>query len=360
MGNSKKNTSIILIFGASGSGKTTLLNELNVLQKYISINEKATTRPPKKYDSSEIKCIDEIDRNIYPYVYQQYSFEYGVNKLQIEKAIQDNKDHFIICNDIETIKTLKKDYKEKIKTLFLLFDAPRSHIELVQKSRGISDDQIDLRLAKISVLSELFIDNSQLFDGVILNRLGAPFSEMLYQVENIIGKNYSSSTKKTPAIDKIIMQDMIHIINTIRTNLYERSTNYKQILQPNYVFIIMAMIKHDPQLEDIHNAIKRACIYSGLRAERVDDISYVGGITDKVIGSIKCAQFIIADLTHSRPNVYYELGYAHALKKKVLLTAKVGTKPHFDIQGEKIIFYDNTSMLEREIKRFFEGYDSPE
>ncbi len=351
---------IILIFGASGSGKTTLLNELSRVSEFITINQKATTRPPKKYDSAEIKCVKSIDKNIYPYVYKQYSYEYGINKSQIEYAIKNDLDHFVICNDIDTIKKLKKDYKEKIKTLFLLFDAPKAHIEKVQKLREISDDQIDLRLAKISVLSELFIDNSKLFDGVILNRLGAPFIEMLYQVEKIIGKNYFKDHHNSSAIDKVVMTDMIHVINTIRQNLRDASNSIKEVTQQDYVFIIMAMIKDDPFLEDIHGAIKRACVYSGLRAERVDDISYFGGITEKVLGSIRCSQFIIADLTHSRPNVYYELGFAHALKKKVLLTAREGTKPHFDIQSEKILFYENSTMLEREIRRFFESYDTPE
>lgn len=357
--NSEK-SNIILILGASGSGKTTLLNELIKVSDEITINQKVTTRPPKKYDSTEIKCVKCIDKKIYPYVYKQYGYEYGINKKQIEYAIKNGLDHFIICNDIEALKTLKKVYKERVKTLFLLFDAPKAHIEKVQKSRGIADDEIDLRLAKISVLSELFIDNSELFDGVILNRLGAPFEEMLYQVESIIGKTYFKHNHTVSAINKDTMSDMIHIINIIRQNLQDASKGFINVTQPNYVFIMMAMIKDDTFLEDIHEAIKRACTFSGLRAERVDDVSYFGGITEKVLGSIKCAQFIIADVTHSRPNVYYELGYAHALKKKVLLTAKKGTKPHFDIQGEKIIFYENSSMLEREIKRFFESYDTPE
>ena len=70
----------------------------------------------------------------------------------------------------------------------------------------------------------------------------------------------------------------------------------------------------------------------------------------KVLSHIKLAEFIIADLTFERPNCYYEIGYAHALNKKVILTAKEGTKVHFDISTFPVISYKSMSDLERQLK----------
>ena len=349
---------LILIFGASGSGKTSLMNELRNTGKQLSIHQKVTDRPPKKYDSDEIRCVKSVPEERYKYIYRQYGYSYGIEKAQIDQALNSGKDHFLICNDIDTIKRFRHDYGDAVRTLFLLFNAPRAHIESVQKTRGISDEQVDLRLIKIRVLSELFLDNSELFNGVILNRLGAPSIEMVRQVEAILGRKYTSDAQVV-TIDSNLLHEMVDIIKIVNENL-KRPGLEVPMIQSAYVFILMAMIKEDPHLDDTHMTIKRAAVSCGLRAERVDDIVFTEQITDKVLGSIKCAEYIVADLTHERPNVYYEIGYAHAHHKRTVLTARSGTKPHFDIQGFPIIFYESVTVLERELVRFFHSYQGIE
>jgi hypothetical protein len=44
-----------------------------------------------------------------------------------------------------------------------------------------------------------------------------------------------------------------------------------------------------------------------------------GPIRESVIQAIKRADFVVADLTGSNGNILYEVGFAHALKKPVLL-----------------------------------------
>ncbi len=70
---------------------------------------------------------------------------------------------------------------------------------------------------------------------------------------------------------------------------------------------------------------------------------------DEILQNIAKARLLICDLTDERPNVYYELGYARGLKKKVINCAKKGTKLHFDIQGFRTIFYSSSSQLRKEI-----------
>lgn len=351
---------LVLIFGASGSGKTTLLRELRKASDQISIHQKVTDRSPKRYDSEEIRCIEQINNSEYQYIYQQYGYRYGIEKEQIDQALSQAKDHFVICNDIDTIKRIKVDYGDSVRTVFLLFDAPREHIEKVQKARGITDDQVDLRIAKIGVLSELFLDNADLFDGVILNRMGSPFGNMVHQVESILDRRYTSPKNLVPTMDKRVVAEMLDVIEVIRQNLCNLAIDVHRKVRTDYVFILMAMIEGDPLLDDTHNAIKRAASSCGLRAERVDDIAFTEQITDKVLGSIRCAQFVVADITHERPNVYYEIGYAHAFKKPTILTARKGESPHFDIQGFPIIYYDSATKLESELVRFFGSYEWPE
>jgi guanylate kinase len=345
---------IILIFGASGSGKTTLLQEIQRSDPLASIHTKGTDRQPKRYDSDEIRCVEAISSAQYDYIYQQYGHRYGIQRTQIDIALEAERDHFIICNDIPTLRSIKQDYGDIVRTVFLLFNAPREYIERVQRTRGITDDDVDLRLAKISVLSEIFLDNSELFDGVIINKLGAPASEMVNQL-NLILDRVSPTSELSRARPRSVAA-IGEIVSVIKQNLLNYIMETGPVTQKGYVFVLMAMIQNDHLLEDTHNAIKRASLSCGLHAERVDDIAFTEQITDKVLGSIRCAEFIVADITHQRPNVYYEIGYAHAHLRPTILIAREGTKPHFDIQGYPIIYYKSATELEKDLVNFYERY----
>jgi hypothetical protein len=55
-----------------------------------------------------------------------------------------------------------------------------------------------------------------------------------------------------------------------------------------------------------------------LRPERGDDVFGSNLIMDDITKSLRKARLIIADLTGRNPNVFYEVGIAHALNKQVL------------------------------------------
>jgi hypothetical protein len=51
---------------------------------------------------------------------------------------------------------------------------------------------------------------------------------------------------------------------------------------------------------------------------------------------------VIAEITPPNPNVFYELGYAHALDKPTILLAERSSKLPFDVSGYRCIMYDNS------------------
>jgi hypothetical protein len=60
-----------------------------------------------------------------------------------------------------------------------------------------------------------------------------------------------------------------------------------------------------------------------------------------VLKLIERADFIIADVTESNPNVMFEIGYAQALRKPVLLILKEGSPPISSVlAGEIYLIYD--------------------
>ena len=124
--------------------------------------------------------------------------------------------------------------------------------------------------------------------------------------------------------------------------------------EPNTAFIMMAIDSNKPELEDIKFAIEDVFKDFGIDAKAVNDMQHEEAITERILSEIETREFLIADLTFERPNVYYEIGYAHALNKRVILVRKKGTKLHFDVAHRNCPEYENTTALRKLLKERLE------
>jgi nucleoside 2-deoxyribosyltransferase len=74
---------------------------------------------------------------------------------------------------------------------------------------------------------------------------------------------------------------------------------------------------------------------------RADEIYSNCPIIDDIWRLINEAKVIVADLTERNPNVFYEVGLAHAIGKEVILLAQSVEDIPFDLRHLRTIIYKN-------------------
>jgi hypothetical protein len=79
---------------------------------------------------------------------------------------------------------------------------------------------------------------------------------------------------------------------------------------------------------------------AGFEPVRADELFTTGSVVEQIWEQIEKAKLLLADLSGKNPNVFYELGLAHAAKQPVIFTAaEVGDVP-FDLRHLRVIIYD--------------------
>ena len=143
------------------------------------------------------------------------------------------------------------------------------------------------------------------------------------------------------------------LISTEKSQNLNLSPYYS--VDPKYAFIAMPMNPEDHALVDILDAVKEAAKRCGVRAERIDEPQSNERISDRILQSIQKAKYVIVDLTSSRPNVFFEAGYAHGIGKIPIYFARQGTQVEFDLKDYPVIFYRNLKELKDSIEKRIYG-----
>jgi hypothetical protein len=82
-----------------------------------------------------------------------------------------------------------------------------------------------------------------------------------------------------------------------------------------------------------------------------------GLVVEDIKKQILESRVVIAEITPQNPNVYYEVGYADALNKPIILISdrKEGMKP-FDVRAYRTIFYENSIGGKNKIESDLRAY----
>ena len=117
-----------------------------------------------------------------------------------------------------------------------------------------------------------------------------------------------------------------------------------------FAFVLMPFKE---EFSQAYALIKRTCKDISVECERVDEQSHSDNVMNRIYQQVREADFIIADTTGGNPNVFFEVGYAHARDKTIIhITQDLDDVP-FDLKHAPHIPYSIDN--EHECQKFSES-----
>lgn len=118
-------------------------------------------------------------------------------------------------------------------------------------------------------------------------------------------------------------------------------------VESNFV-LLLTPFNH--KYKESYETISITCHELGLNAVRGDETQIQGDLLPHILRLIVKARVIIANIDGRNPNVFYELGIAHALGKvTILVTKSINTVP-IDLKSKKLIVYQDVDQLKDSLK----------
>lgn len=121
------------------------------------------------------------------------------------------------------------------------------------------------------------------------------------------------------------------------------------------VFVIMQFSKEYNEL--FEEVIRPVVETRGFECIRADEFYTSTPILKDIIDSITQSSIIVAEITPDNPNVFYEIGYSHAINKPtILLCDRKREKLPFDLSSFRTLFYENTIAGKKKIEENLKKY----
>lgn len=135
--------------------------------------------------------------------------------------------------------------------------------------------------------------------------------------------------------------------------------NEKITIQKNKCFVLM---QFSSDMDIVYGTIKKELDEIGFICNRADDVVGSPVILNKILTEIFSSRFIIAELSHNNPNVFYELGIAHSFKdlSNIIIIKQKSDEAinyPFDLKHLQYIEYspDNMKLLSAQIKKYIQN-----
>jgi len=109
---------------------------------------------------------------------------------------------------------------------------------------------------------------------------------------------------------------------------------------PQYSNDIFVLMPFAEELQIVYReCLKKVASELRLKIGRADDFFTSKNIMSEIWSAIWHAKIVVADCTGRNPNVFYEIGLAHTIGKRVILLAQSGEDIPFDLRHLRFILY---------------------
>ena len=187
--------------------------------------------------------------------------------------------------------------------------------------------------------------------SAIFEKLGAQL-RILSDVSNdtsILSKAHSSASSHVKSLRREIRRRQEQEFDIFTTNRGDVSVDRK-------LCFVMMPFKPEKVFNPVYRAIRRAVKGKQLRCVRSDNVFDTRAVILDIWENVRKSRVCIADVSAPRnPNVFYEVGMAHALPKRVILISRKqepgDEKFPFDVSHVRCIFYETNASGLRELEQ---------
>ena len=111
----------------------------------------------------------------------------------------------------------------------------------------------------------------------------------------------------------------------------------------------LILTSHTPESHRLRRVLELCIVDSGAEVIRLDEFPLGSSWVDPIMEGIRKADLIFCDITSGNPNIFYELGIAHALSKTTVLlrSRDCNDRMPSDLQGFLYWAYDPNTPEDR-------------
>lgn len=269
----------------------------------------------------------------------------------------------------EQTKILAVNNCIKLADLLKELKGNRAEIKFSVKYEDADDRDYYTLNVQLELLDALitFIRKDYIKPQILMNKV----LEQVLEIAEKVKENHFFSTQDS--IDKAEFWENYHAIEVLRhfnllisdmikdgkreenlmivTPKIFNETDFVQ--EKKLVFVIMPF--KEKWSEDVYRAFNDAL--PKYNVKRADEVTKDDMITQTIWELINKAEFVVADCTGKNPNVFYELGLAHAVGKSVFICTQKSSDVSFDLSHLRHFCYEDTSYgniekLKQKLKDF--------
>lgn len=213
-------------------------------------------------------------------------------------------------------------------------DVTAGHQQAVRNAPGISDVYLHYRGENLP--------DRQFFDNALEDTFGIP-KDKLSEFKDIFKQSLevASLAQENDGRTRILDSSTDAALPAAGDERIQKISADVGVTTGATCFVVMPF---RAPIGDYYNLVYKPAIEkAGLTPIRADnDIFGAGKIIDQIWSGINSASVLVAELTTKNPNVFYELGIAHALRKPVVLVSSNEDDVPFDLKHIRVIYYDVT------------------